>query len=167
MAILHDFYDIAIANLLSLQPPMEGLEPLAAKAVFWRTIKGVRILRGDTGLPWDQIWPNLAISMWHSLGGKLGADEEDSLRASLRTSLWTSVGVDLRTSLWGIMGNSMALNLRENLEYGLWTSLYFACSFVLLEDKSKAFANLLQLWKNGNFPLGFDQEDHLIILAGA
>lgn len=153
MEILRPFYDLRI---LPIWWPLSDLKKRAKSAVHWRSVKGVKVLN-----------PALLASPRISLG--------ESLQASVQLSLGESLQASLKDSLLESFGSLFADSSRESLIFALGdslresfeVSLFYPCALVLADRPKEAakFKRLLDLWIDGNFPVGFDVDGNLLILA--
>ena len=117
MDILQPFYDWEP----KLKPALPDLEEQAKKVIFWKEISGVRVF---TGREFDSLKASLKDSLRTSLKASLWDSLKDSLRTSLKASLWDSLEDSLRTSLWDSLEDSLRTSLWDSLRASLWSSLW-------------------------------------------
>ena len=131
-----------------LKPALPNLEMRAKQAVFWRKAKSLRVAHLSE-------LDSLGKWFWTSLG--------DSLGGSFWTLLWDSLRGPLPTLLWDSLGASLLDSFRNPLG----DSLFYACIFVVLGKSEEAakLKPLLELWLAGNYPVGFDEGNNLLVLV--
>lgn len=79
---------------------------------------------------------------------------------SLRDSLWASLRASLRASLW----DSLRDSLRASLGDSLWASLFYERGFALAGQPKSELSDLLEIWKAGACPLGWDNKGKFLVL---
>jgi hypothetical protein len=104
---------------------------------------------------------SLRASLWASLWDSLRA----SLRASLRDSLWASLGDSLRDSLGDSLWASLRDSLGDSLRDSLWASLFYERGFALCNKPIPELTGLLDVWRAGACPVGFDRDDNMLVLT--
>lgn len=75
---------------------------------------------------------------------------EDLRRSGLDDELWEG---KLWADLWHCLGGS------------LWLSLFYAAGFLIVGDKTKNFRPLLDFWRSGNLPIGFNSQNEIVVLC--
>lgn len=160
MDIIGPFYDWkpelkpALPDLLDRVKGIEGLEPLAGVRTF-----GISRLRDLT----ESLVDTLNVSFDDILAH---AFEEQQI-----LSLMSSLGQLLCGEIWCSIDRAMldALDetLKEALEDALEDSLFVPCCFLMTDKPEEAarFKPLLEIYLAGNFPIGFDEDDNLLVLV--
>jgi hypothetical protein len=118
----------------------------------------------------DSLQNSLRASLQDSLGDSLWASLEDSLR----DSLWASLEDSLRDSLWASLRDPLGDPLKDSLRFSFWASLrdsfwaslFYGLGFALVNTQPiPQFHTLLDTWRSGNYPVGFDKNDNLMVLV--
>ena len=133
--------------------PVHDLEGRARAAICWRT--------------YDHLVP---VTKPKPLDSYTALDK--SLTASYERKLEPFIGLrpqeTLRRYLWEeIQPRTVRMH---PFAFGPFReSLFVPCALVLIgdADEAKRFEPLLTLWRDGNFPLGFDQRGNLLVLVVA
>ncbi len=115
---------------------------------------------------WASLRASLRVSLWNSLRASLGGNPGNSLWASLlgslEVSLEVSLGISLRNSLRdSLRGASSWGNLWDNLR----DSLVYERGFALAGKSKPELQGLLEVWKAGACPLGWDKKGNFIVLC--
>ena len=117
--------------------------------------------------PIDEGWVTEQLKPLHSFLGKkwMGVVCGDaSLRASLRASLWSSLGDSLRDSLRASLRASLRGSLGASLRASLWDSLLYERGYTILGQPKPELEALLEVWKAGACPLGWDGSGQMIVI---
>lgn len=156
--LLPELYSEHKFKLVLGEPGDVLFEERCRTAIFWRKIKGVRLLNLKEGLE--------ALNA----GTSLAMEIRDRVRNDYDDATWNSVAQilarntsEFRTSLVGTYGP----NLGGRLSYSLLMSLLAGASSFAGEETERepSYKLLLWLWSIGNFPVGFDAEDNLLIVC--
>lgn len=154
--------------------------PLAQKAIFWSEINGVRVFHHAGEV-------RARLSLRDSLRNSCFDTLEDSFRFSFQTSFRDTLGTTLHNELgdaiWIAYRDSSVRVVRDQIWNSCWdsswesfwssvwdslrASLFYATSSILTDKPSNVakFKPLFELWLAGNFPVGFDRDNNLLILV--
>lgn len=143
-------------------PALPDLERRAKTAITWTQVRGVQVFRESqhavlNGLTRCSLGASLRnlhkdsfeVSKFYAAFGSVSRVTEFD-KASLEMWSRTYPGI------WGKLGDS------------LWTTVVFVCVLSLLLDRPATAAKLqplLGLWLAGNFPIGFDEDNDLLVLV--
>lgn len=135
-------------------PPVPGLDHKARRCVFWRDTTAVRVVDME---------PAVETTLGESLKNSLGS----SLLASLGSTGFVGLLANIRSSLLATIENNHAMKLGTGLWPRHWENVasicLYAAGFLISGDTTKDFRPLVELWSLGNFPEGFDNENHLVV----
>ncbi len=173
MKALHPFYSWRPV----LKRVMPSLQEHAQKAIFWREITGVKTFK-HTG----------EVEVWHSLRDSLRNahfdDLEDAFRFSFQTSFRDTpsdtLHDELGNAIWHAYRDAVPRQARDNASCrsswdssweAFWSSLWDALRATLFyavsctSDEMEKYKPLFELWRAGNFPIGFDRDGNLLVLV--
>lgn len=148
----------------TFKPVLPDIEKRARKAIFWRKIGDVRVFRqSETGPLRASIKATLLASYWDGLNATVSASLRTALSDSLRDSLSTTLKNTLSTPAWNAFAGSFGGALRIVVK----DSIFYATGQVSANQQVEAdkFKPLFDLFFAGNFPLGFDKDNNLLVLV--
>lgn len=169
--LIHPFYGWEVKLLPKNTETMVSLEQI----VFWEKPKAIRYITLH-----DEALDGVQRSLSHALEDDLWSLLTEALQRSFENShdwdfqrqrLWKTLKDQLRNSLGKTDQEEFLLGYEEGFKWrltnNLWDTFFFPCSFVLAGERHIAskFQPLMQLWLIGNFPIGFDKEDNLLVLV--
>ncbi len=120
----------------SLQPALPDLEARLRKAIYWCKFKDIRVFHKNQNGP---------------------------LRSALRAALLATYKDILSTAYWNAVGGSSGGALRIVVK----DSIFYAIGLVIAKEQAEAdkFLPLFDLLFAGNFPVGFDKDNNLLIIV--
>lgn len=156
-----------------LKPPIPDLENRARQAIFWKNITSIRVTSE----------PDLKETL-----GIEGICLRDALGESFRKELLDRIGHDFWSILWKtlerfgflkrrlegqLMEDLYRAGFRGRLSDDLWhclaggvqVSIFYGAGFFFVGDDAKNFRPLLELYKSGNLPIGFNKQGELVFLC--
>lgn len=175
------------AALMGILAPFRGWRPelkrasanlpkSARRAIFWSDIAGVRKFRAADAdelqdlvdaAPETWLFLKLFPAIKELFGVSLHASLEDALKEAGFTArhfgLWSASLGKVFVPGYGSYWAPLSATLDDALDF----SLLYACAYELLDRPAEAakFKPLHELWRTGNFPLGFDKEGNLLVLV--
>ncbi|MFH1077900.1 MAG: hypothetical protein V1745_01280 [Patescibacteria group bacterium] len=163
MAILRPFYGWKPELKLALP----DLEERGKMAVFWdNPIRGVRVFSGQDSFKAAREAASLA-----SYGDSL----EGIALAVLNKTLTCSGDIELEESCWGVFWESFQYSLGRTvlsmMDDWFWDpfqdSLMHCLECIIggKPEEAPKFKPLLDLWLAGNFPIGFDDDNNLLVVT--
>ena len=153
MSVLGQFYDWKP----ELQQPSEDFDRQASDIVFWRPVKNLRLVRSNEVVELDTTLNQSLKKGFH------GIYRYDVINSCLRTSLGARLEEPFRRSFEA--GREM--NFVDSVWSSLLATLVVPCMYCARYkiEKVAKFDLLLDLWLAGNYPLGFDEDSNLLVLA--
>lgn len=160
MSILEPF-----RGYVALQRAQSDLESVAPRAIFWREVRNVQTLPVGVRLSlaeyayWekDHLARLLNAEVGPRLDRVLTLKDRQTLEDLLKSIKWISFGNDYWALNW--------MTLRDSF----WRTLFFACGFVIAGKTAEAekFDPLLELWRQGNFPISLSESGDLMLVLVA
>ena len=136
----------------TLKPVISNLETKAEEAIFWCKFKGVCTFHpSESSQLWSSIYESLQSVLEHPFGHELQKSLRNRFLTPLNESSWSSFNDSLRT----LIEESFSSSIGHSVDHILADKLEIA-------TKLKP---LLELWLAGNFPIGIDRSDQLIVLV--
>lgn len=147
-----------------LRPALPDLFERARPAIFWRDLTGVSVVTTPT-LVWYREIEHLAESIDQTFGlEKLDSETIQRFGFALG-SLWHER--ELYHQLRDCLAEHVGKKLSEWIPSNLWSCLFFGLLNRFSFDENVDFRYVLWLWRQGNFPLGFDSSNNLVVLCAA
>lgn len=191
LELLGPFYTSELS--FALKPPVSDLGSMAEHAVFWRTISGVQVAGVGSWPEAEEacekmrsIRVDLGTSLRDSLGESVLFHSETILKDELGRVLRQRIVDGFRETRGITFPSDLRIHRRQSgIEPGeyetrrAWTwarlvdrlweslaaSLCYAVSCMITRETMKDFRPLLDLWRSGNLPVGFDDKNRLIVLC--
>lgn len=148
----------------TFKPALPDIEKRVRKAIFWRKIGDVRVFRqSEMGPLRASIRAALLASYWDGLSAPVSASLRTALSDSLRDKLSLALKDTLSTPAWNAFAGSFGGALRIVVK----DSIFYAIGQVTANQRVEAdkFKPLFDILFAGNFPIGFDKDNNLLILV--
>ena len=158
MALLAPFYHPQLSFRLQ---PASDLEAIARDVVCWRSVKGVKVVTDVLRIS-DHSCSAFDISS--CMGPSTTVVAEQVGKNRLMQGLVLDWCARLKTSL-GEDGIGEGFLAPRKLDYGLRQTLIWSMAYVVAGQTNWDFHPLLRLWASGNLPIGFDNDNNLVLLC--
>ena len=148
----------------SLQPALPDLEARLRKAIYWCKFKDIRVFHKNQNGPLrSALRAALLATYWDALSISLGDILRSTLNDTTRDTMVIALKDILSTAYWNAVGGSSGGALRIVVK----DSIFYAIGLVIAKEQAEAdkFLPLFDLLFAGNFPVGFDKDNNLLIIV--
>ena len=167
LEVLRPFY----GWMPAFRPPVEDIEERAQKAIFWRKITGVRLVRITDGSFVDFLDDASCMSIYDSYWSTpedthYEFTQDDAVIDSLCTTLEIALGQSFKGTTWGPLRSFLLGKEGWSSYYGCAIYLPSMAIVIGLPELAKRFRTLQELWLAHNWPIAIDGRGRLVVQVG-